>query len=94
MDILSKLIIFLIRMKLHLRKGEQFQFDNQKTDSVYWFTEGALMKMERGFRYESSVSLNWLLNKDCKIKPPKPLLSAADFDGDSPIVFGGKHEPK
>jgi len=27
MDILSKLIIFLIRMKLHLRKGEQFQFD-------------------------------------------------------------------
>ena len=94
MDILSKLIIFLIRMKLHLRKGEQFQFDNQKTDSVYWFTEGALMKMERGFRYESSVSLNWLLNKDYKIRPPKPLLSAADFDGDSPIVFGGKHEPK
>ena len=94
MDILSKLIIFLIRMKLHLRKGEQFQFDNQKTDSVYWFTEGALMKMERGFRYESSVSLNWLLNKDCEIRPPKPLLSAADFDGDSPIVFGGKHEPK
>lgn len=42
----------------------------------------------------SSVSLNWLLNKDCKIRPPKPLLSAADFDGDSPIVFGGKHEPK
>ena len=36
MDILSNLIIFLIRMKLHLRKGEQFQFDNQKTDSVYW----------------------------------------------------------
>lgn len=32
MDILSKLIIFLIRMKLHLRKGEQFQFDNQKTE--------------------------------------------------------------
>ena len=94
MDILSKLIIFLIRMKLHLRKGEQFQFDNQKTDSVYWFTEGALMKMEHGFRYESSVSLNWLLNKDCKIRLPKPLLSAADFDGDSPIVFGGKHGPK
>ena len=67
---LIKLIIFLIRMKLHLRKGEKFQFDNQKTDSVYWFTESALMKMERGLRYESSVSLNWLLNKDCKIRPP------------------------
>ena len=48
MDILSKLIIFLIRMKLHLRKGEQFQFDKQKTDSVYRYTEGALMNMEQG----------------------------------------------
>lgn len=28
------------------------------------------MKMENGHRYESSVSLNWLLNKDCKIKHP------------------------
>lgn len=94
MGIINRLIIFLIRLKLHLKKGERFQFDNQKTDSVYWFTESSLMKEERGFRYEASVSLNWLLNKDCKIRPPKPLLSAADFDGDSPIVFGGKHEPK
>ena len=70
MDILSKLIIFLICMKLHLRKEEQFQFDNQKTDSIYWFTESALMKMEHGFHYESSVSLNWLLNKDCKVVTP------------------------
>lgn len=75
---LIKLIIFLIRMKLHLRKGEKFQFDNQKTDSVYWFTESALMKMERGLRYESSVSLNWLLNKDCKIRSP---YVALDIDG-------------
>ena len=75
---LIKLIIFLIRMKLHLRKGEKFQFDNQKTDSVYWFTESALMKMERGLRYESSVSLNWLLTKDCKIRPP---YVALDIDG-------------
>lgn len=75
---LIKLIIFLIRMKLHLRKGEKFQFDNQKTDSVYWFTESALMKMERGLRYESSVSLNWLLNKDFKIRPP---YVALDIDG-------------
>lgn len=70
MDILNKLIIFLIRMKLHLRKGEKFQFNNQKTNSVYWFTESALMKMEHGFRYESSVSLNWLLNSDCKVAAP------------------------
>lgn len=49
------------------------------------------MKMERGFRYESSVSLNWLLNKDCKIRRNIMFL-AADFDGDCPIVFGGGHE--
>lgn len=65
-----RLVIFLIRLKLHVRKGERFQFDNQKTDSVYWFTESSLMKMEHGHRYEASVSLNWLLNSDCKIRPP------------------------
>lgn len=70
MGIINRLIIFLICLKLHLKKGERFQFDNQKTDSVYWFTESSLMKEERGFRYEASVSLNWLLNKDCKIRPP------------------------
>lgn len=77
-DILTKLIIFLLRLKLHVGKGVRFQFDNQKTDSVYWFTESALMKMERGFRYESSVSLNWLLNKDCKIRPPFKTLDLRD----------------
>ena len=73
MNILRRLIIFLIRLRLHLKKGQKFQFDNQKTDAVYWFTEGALMKMEKGLRYESSVSLNWLLNEDCKVvEPPTP----------------------
>lgn len=78
MDILTRLVIFLIRIKLHLRKGEQFQFDNQKTDSVYWFTESALMKMERGFRYESSVSLNWLLNPECQTRAPYKALDIYD----------------
>ena len=79
MDILVKLIIFLIRLKLHLKKGEQFQFDNQKTDSVFWFTESSLMKMERGLRYESSVSLNWLLNPDCKIRTPFKMMNCVSF---------------
>lgn len=69
---LNRLIIFLIRLKLHLKKGQNFQFENQKTDSVYWFTEGSLMKMEHGYRYEANVSLNWLLNPDCKVRPPDP----------------------
>lgn len=70
MMFLNKLIIFLVRRKLHLGKNEGFQFDNQKTDSVYWFTEDSLMKMEHGHSYKSGVSLNWLLDKNCKIHPP------------------------
>lgn len=42
MTFIIRLVIFLIRLKLHVRKGERFQFDNQKTDSVYWFTESSL----------------------------------------------------
>ena len=68
MSILNKLIIFLIRLKLHLKKGQKFQFTNQKTNSVYWFTEEALMKIENGYQYKSSVSLNWLLDKDCQLR--------------------------
>ena len=50
MTFIIRVVIFLIRLKLHVRKGERFQFDNQKTDSVYWFTESSLMKMEYGHR--------------------------------------------
>lgn len=53
----------------------------QKTDSVYWFTEGTLMKMENGRRYESSVSLNWLLNEDCKIRAPMKALNTTFWRG-------------
>jgi hypothetical protein len=81
MSILNRLIIFLIRLRLHLKKGQKFQFDNQKTDSVYWFTEGTLMKMENGRRYESSVSLNWLLNEDCKIRAPMKALNTTFWRG-------------
>lgn len=81
MSILNRLIIFLVRLRLHLKKGQKFQFDNQKTDSVYWFTEGTLMKMENGRRYESSVSLNWLLNEDCKIRAPMKALNTTFWRG-------------
>ncbi len=70
MGIINRLIIFLIRLKLHLKKGQCFQFTNQKTDSVYWFTELNLMKMEHGYRRRASVSLNWLLDKNCQIVSP------------------------
>lgn len=82
MSVLNRLIIFMIRLKLHLKKKQIFQFDNQKTNSIYWFTSDALMKNEHGHSYKSSVSLNWLLDKECRVIPPKSVLFGADFDGD------------
>jgi hypothetical protein len=65
---MRRVVIFLIRWKLKLKKHEQFKFVNQKTDAVYYFTESNLMKRWRGQTMLSGVSVNWLLDKDCKIE--------------------------
>lgn len=70
MNFLNKLIIFLIRLKLGLKKGHEFQFTNQKSEALYWFTDTCLIKMENGHCDESGVSLNWLLNRHCKVRKP------------------------
>lgn len=64
---MRRLIIFLIRKKLGLKKYECFQFVGQKTNAVYYFTESSVMKRWRGQTTLSGVSINWLLNNDCKI---------------------------
>ena len=74
---ITRLIIFLIRMKLGLKKYEKFQFVNQKSSmDVYFFDDFGLMKKEYVKREchirKSSVSLNWLLDDECKIKKVKP----------------------
>lgn len=68
---LVKLIVFLVRLKLHLKRGYGFQFTNQKTEALYWFTDDRLIKMENGHCEESGVSLNWLLNGKCKVERPR-----------------------
>lgn len=81
---LRRLIIFLIRMRLGLKKYQDFRFDNQKskTDS-YYFDNESLMKIE--FREdgahirESSVSLNWLLNEKCRIHKIDNVLRTVDW---------------
>ena len=70
---LRRLIIFLIRKKLGLKKNQMFRFANQKSDSdLYCFTDKEVMKYERcGEHYKkhpSSVSLNWLLSDYCMIE--------------------------
>ena len=65
---MRRLVLFLIRKKLGLRKYECFKFNNQKTEAVYYFTESNIVKSWRGQTMLSGVSVNWLLDDNCKIK--------------------------
>lgn len=79
----KRLIIFLIRKRLGLKKYEDFQFTNQKSNEIYYFTETNLMKkyaddpVKPNVRsnwflddhVKSNVSLNWLLDDNCKVNP-------------------------
>lgn len=64
---MTKLIILLVRMKLGLKKGQQFKFVGQKTNARYFFTDTNIIKIDYGLPSFSNVSLNWLLNDECKI---------------------------
>ena len=64
---MKRLIVFLVRRRLGLKKYERFKFINQKSDAWYYFTDTSLMKVDGVLLIESNVSLNWLLNDDCII---------------------------
>lgn len=64
---MRKVVIFLIRKKLGLKKYEKFRFVGQKTDAVYYFTDDNVMKIWRNQMMLSGVSVNWLLDDECKI---------------------------
>ena len=68
------IVLFLIRKKLGLKKGEMFQFANQKEKTEwYYFGSSELVKEyydsenNRTFVGHSNVSLYWLLDDRCKI---------------------------
>lgn len=67
---LNRLIIFLLRKKLGLKKWDDFFFTNQKVaDDRYYFIDDCLMKYDSKSNTlrKAHVSLNWLLDKDCSI---------------------------
>lgn len=65
----KRLIIFLIRRRLGLKKCEHFVFVNQKSPTdCYYFMKDKIIKVEGSRCIPSSVSLNWLLDDECKIK--------------------------
>lgn len=73
---MNRLILYLIRKKLGVKKFQKFRFVNQKSKTDrYYFTGRQLLKEWHVFdncvyKYvrPAHVSLNWLIDKDCKIE--------------------------
>lgn len=68
---MKKLIIFLIRRHLGLKKYQKFRFTNQASkENLYYFDNDSLVKIdvENAKVKDAHVALNWLLNDKCKIK--------------------------
>lgn len=70
---IERLIVFLIRRRLKLKKYQRFRFANQKTDNVYYFTADKLIKIPEDKRTvsraeKSLVSLNWFVSDKCEVE--------------------------
>lgn len=65
---MKRLIVFLVRKRLHLRRMQLFRFKNQRREGVYYFTDTELIKVVGGQEERSRVPLNWLLDDDCEIE--------------------------
>lgn len=70
---MRRLIIFLIRKRLGVKKGEYFRFTNQDDKGDwYYFTDDALMKKINPFvdlygHADANINLNWILDIDCEV---------------------------
>lgn len=64
---INRIIIFLLRMKFNLKKGQWFTFYNQHNPGIYCFTDTKLIKLINNKRVLSKVSINWLTDESCKI---------------------------
>lgn len=71
---MRRFILFLVRLRLGVRKYERFQFTNQKsTKDFYYFNDDKLMKREHNASTGmfvlkfAQVSLNWMLDPECKV---------------------------
>lgn len=68
---INNLIVFLIRLKLHVKNNQLFRFTNQRDPAFYMFIPGGLLKVykidDRYVPDVAGVSLDWLLNEDCEV---------------------------
>ena len=70
---MRRFILFLIRIKLGVKKGQKFRFVNQKNKNIYYFTADELIKIPEDKRTvsraeKSLVSLNWLVSDECEVE--------------------------
>lgn len=66
---IRRLVIFLVRRRLGVKKFEKFRFANQNSPhDYYYFTSTVLMKYERGEFRGAGVGINWLLSDQCEIR--------------------------
>lgn len=66
---MKRLIIFLVRKRLGVPKHARFQFKNQRLkNEYYYFDKDCVMKKPCIGNKDvlSGVSLNWLLDDECK----------------------------
>ena len=68
---MNRLIIFLIRRKLKLKKYQQFKLKNQNScTDRYYFTDDKLLKATKltsdlRLSKKSNISLNFILSDEC-----------------------------
>ena len=72
---IKRLIVYLIRKRFGLKLYERFQFENQNNKDVwYYFGDASLVKLVPNKKCGSyvvtlsGVSLNWLLNDECRLR--------------------------
>lgn len=65
----KRIVMFLIRKKLGLKKYQKFKFANQKNKAdYYYFSDTCLTKFSNIIGpIKSNVSLNYLLSDECEI---------------------------
>ncbi len=70
---IRRLVLFLVRKKLGLKKYEHFKFANQQSETTYYaFDDTCIWKIvlaDHGIEYfqPSNVSLNYLLSTECEV---------------------------
>ena len=69
---MNRIILFFVRKKLRLKKGECFRFANQKNTNNYYYINDFNIYKVIPLKYNdlvrpANVSLTWLLDPKCEI---------------------------